>query len=250
MKTKFFALVMLGMSILWGCNDSGPSMEGIKLEMKATTTLSKVSKSGRIASSGYTFETALVGVSEFEFETVEEDDKEDEEDDSNGSSDDGEDDSEKVEFKGSYVVDLIAGTSDPEFVNDNLTPGFYEEIEIELARTLTDNNTMFIVFKYKPDTGDSVTVEFSTKETLEFEFEDDNGFEITEGSLTNFLVLINLDKLFNGVDLSKATVSDDGNIYINDTSNSGLAKIVKDNLDDSCEGGEDDDDDDDIDDND
>lgn len=249
MKTKFFALVMLAMSILWGC-DSGPSMEGIKLEMKATTTLSKVSKSGRVASTGYTFEKALVGVSEFEFETMQEDDSEDAEDDSNGSSDDGEDDSEKTEFKGSYVVDLIAGTSDPEFVNGNLTPGFYEEIEIELARTLADNNTMFIVFKYKPDTGDSVKVVFSTKETLEFEFEDDNGFQIDEATLTNFLVLINLDSLFNGVDLSKAIVNADGIIYINDTTNSNLAKIVKDNLDDSCEGGEDDDDDDDIDDND
>ncbi|MEQ1587942.1 MAG: hypothetical protein ABL895_18810 [Cyclobacteriaceae bacterium] len=247
MKTKFFALVMLAMSILWGCNDSGPSMEGIKLEMKATTTLSKVSKSGRVAGSGYTFEKALVGVSEFEFETLEEDDTED---DSKGSSDDGEDDSEKVEFKGSYVVDLIAGTSNPEFVNGNLTPGFYEEIEIELARTLADNNTMFIVFKYKPAAGDSVTVEFSTKETLEFEFEDDNGFQIDEATLTNFLVLVNLDSLFAGVDLSLATVSDDGVIRINDTTNSNLAKIVKDNLDDSCEGGEDDDDDDDIDDND
>lgn len=250
MKTKFFALVMLVMSIMWGCNDSGPSMEGIKLEMKATTAVSKISKSGRVAGSGYTFKKALVGVKEFEFETLEEDDMEDAEDDSNGSSDDGEEDNEKVEFKGSYVVDLIAGTSDPEFVNGNLTPGFYEEIEIELARTLADNNTMFIVFKYKPDTGDSVTVEFSTKETLEFEFEDDNGFQIEEAALTNFLVLINLDSLFAGVDLSLATVSDDGVIRINDTTNTNLAKIVKDNLDDSCEGGEDEDDDDDIDDND
>lgn len=106
------------------------------------------------------------------------------------------------------------------------------------------------MFKYKPAEGDSVTVEFSSKTSLEFEYEDDNGFEIQEGSLKNFLVLFNTDTLFAGIDLSQATVSDDGIIRINDTTNTALANIVKNNFEDSCKGGEDDDDDDDIDDDD
>jgi V8-like Glu-specific endopeptidase len=237
MKTTLFALMMMAMTMLMSCNDNGPAMDGLNLTMKATTSTSKISKSGRVQSGGYSFKTAMLGVREFEFETE-------------GDDDNGDDDSEEVEFKGSYVVDLVAGTSSPEFVNGNLTPGFYDEFEIELGRTLANGNTMFFVFKYKPATGDSVSVEFSSKETLEFEFEDDNGFEVKEGTLKNFLVLINLDNLFNGVDLSNATVSDDGVIRINDTTNSSLASIVKNNLDKSCEGGDDDDDDDDIDDND
>jgi V8-like Glu-specific endopeptidase len=237
MKTTLFALMMMAMTMLMSCNDNGPAMDGLNLTMKATTSTSKISKSGRVQSGGYSFKTAMLGVREFEFETE-------------GDDDNGDDDSEEVEFKGSYVVDLIAGTSSPEFVNGNLTPGFYDEFEIELGRTLANGNTMFFVFKYKPATGDSVSVEFSSKETLEFEFEDDNGFEVKEGTLKNFLVLINLDNLFTGVDLSNATVSDDGVIRINDTTNSSMASIVKNNLDKSCEGGEDDDDDDDIDDND
>jgi len=237
MKTTLFALMMMAMTMMMSCNDEGPAMEGLNLTMKATANTSKINKSGRVQSGGYTFEKAMIGVREFEFETEDDDDN-------------GDDDSEEVEFKGSYVVDLIAGTSNPEFVNGKLKPGFYEEFEIELGRTLANSNTMFFVFKYKPTTGDSVRVEFSSKETLEFEFEDDNGFEVTEGTLKNFLVLINLDNLFSGVDLSTATVSEDGVVRINETTNSSLASIVKSNLDKSCEGGDDDDNDDDIDDDD
>jgi len=237
MKTTLFAWMMMAMTMLMSCNDNGPAMDGLNLTMKATTSTSKISKSGRVQSGGYSFKTAMLGVREFEFETE-------------GDDDNGDDDNEEVEFKGSYVVDLIAGTSNPEFVNGNLKPGFYEEFEIELGRTLDNSNTMFFVFKYKPATGDSVRVEFSSKETLEFEFEDNNGFEVKEGTLKNFLVLINLDNLFSGVDLSKATVSDDGVVRINDTTNSSLASIVKSNLEKSCEGGDDDDDDNDIDDDD
>lgn len=237
MKTTLFAWMMMAMAMLMSCNDDGPAMDGLNLTMKATTSTSKINKTGRVQGGGYVFKTAKLGVREFEFETEDDDDN-------------GDDDNEEVEFKGSYVVDLIAGTSSPEFVNGNLKPGFYDEFEIELGKTLANGNTMFFEFKYKPTTGDSVRVEFSSKDTLEFEFEDNNGFEVKEGTLKNFLVLINLDNLFSGVDLSKATVSDDGVIRINDTTNSSLASIVKNNLDQSCEGGDDDDDDDDIDDND
>lgn len=247
MKATFFALVMTVMIAMMSCNDEGASMSGLQVNMKATTTTSKINKAGRIQASGYSFEQALIGVSEFEFETNEEDDSED---DNSGSSsdDDGEDDSEEVEFKGSYVVDLIKGTSNPELANGALKPGIYEEFEVELGRTLENGNTMFIVFKYKPNTGDSVKVEISSKAILEFEFEDDNGFEIKDETLTNFLVLINLDELLNGLDLSAATKSDDGVVRINDTTNSSLLNVIKNNFDDSCEGGKDDDNDDDIDD--
>lgn len=236
MKTKLIVSLMLTVLVFWSCDDNSLAPEGLQLKMKATTTSSRINSSGRIQSTGYSFEQAMIGVRKFEFETTEDDDLVD--------------DSNEVEFEGSYVVDLIAGTSNPEFVNGKLLPGFYEEFEIELGKTLANGNSVFIMFKYKPAEGDSVTVEFSSKTSLEFEYEDDNGFEIQEGSLKNFLVLFNLDVLFTGVDLSNATVSADGIIRINDTTNTALANIVKNNFEDSCKGGEDDDDDDDIDDDD
>lgn len=247
MKTTFFAVMMMMTIALMSCNDEGAAVSGLAVNMKATTTVSKVSKGGRVQAGGYTFEQALLGVREFEFETKEEDNSED---DLSGSSsdDDGEDDNEEVEFKGQYVVDLIKGTSTPELDNGKLKPGIYEEFEVELDRYLANGNSLFIVFKYKPDTGDSVKVEVSTKATLEFEFEDDNGFEIVDEKVTNYLVLINLDNLFTGVDLSTAIKSEDGVIRINDTTNTSLLSIIKNNFDTSCEGGKDDDNDDDIDD--
>ena len=247
MKTTFLALVMTAMIALMSCNEDGSTLSGLQVSMKATTTTSKINKSGRVQAGGFAFEQALIGVREFEFETKEEDDSED---DRKGSSsdDDGEDDSEEVEFKGSYVVDLIKGTSDPELSNGALAPGIYEEFEVELGRTLANGNSLFIVFKYKPDTGDSVKVEISSKATFEFEYEDDNGFEIKDETLTNYLVLINLDQLLNGLDLTKATKSEDGVVRINDTTNSSLLSVIKNNFDNSCEGGKDDDNDDDIDD--
>jgi len=234
MKTKFIVSLILTVLVFWSCDDNSLAPEGLQLKMKATTTSSRISSSGRTQSTGYSFEQALIGVRKFEFETTEDDDLVD--------------DSNEVEFEGNYVVDLIAGTSDPEFVNGKLLPGFYEEFEIELGNSLANGNSVFIVFKYKPAEGDSITVEFSSKSKLEFEYEDDKGFEIQEGSLKNFLVLFNLDVLFTGVDLSNATVSDDGIVRINDTTNTALANIVKNNFDDSCKGGDDDDDDDEIDD--
>jgi alpha-acetolactate decarboxylase len=153
MKNAQYGMVVMALALLMSCNSDEPAMEGLQLKMKATTTSSKINKSGKVQSGGYAFETAMIGVREFEFETEEDDDM-------------GDDDSEEAEFKGSYVVDLIAGTSSPEFINGVLKPGIYDEFEVELGRTLANGNTLFFVFKYKPDSGDSVKVEFSSKEAL------------------------------------------------------------------------------------
>lgn len=120
MKTKLIVSLMLTVLVFWSCDDNSLAPEGLQLKMKATTTSSRINSSGRIQSTGYSFEQAMIGVRKFEFETTEDDDLVD--------------DSNEVEFEGSYVVDLIAGTSNPEFVNGKLLPGFYEEFEIELGK--------------------------------------------------------------------------------------------------------------------
>jgi hypothetical protein len=244
MKTKYYGMLIVYVALLLtlvlvsSCGED-VAQKGLQVEMKATTTNSRITKGGRVAATGYAFKEAMIGISEFEFETLEEDDSENE---------DGEDDNEEIEFEGNYAVDLIAGTSNPEFAVSSIRPGLYEEVEIELGRALPNNNTMFIQLKYKPDGADSVTVEFSTQDKLEFEFENEDGFLLEADAFKNMLVLINLDVLFEGVDFSNASLSDDGVIRINDSSNSSLAEKIKDNLEDSCEVGEDDDDDDEIDD--
>lgn len=242
-------LLMLIAGSLWlvGCNNDDVATEGVKLQMKAVASVSTIND-GRVNATSLEFNEVLLGVKEIEFETLEEDDQEDIDDDNDGENDDGEDDDEEIEFEGSYVVDLINGTSTPDFGLATLQPGVYEEIEIELGPVLPNNNTVFIAFTYTPDGGSAVEVEFSTKKEIEFEIEDEtNGFQLDANTLTNILVLLDLDVLFSSVDLSTAEADGDGVIRINDTSNSKLVLQILSKLDDSCEAGEDSDDDDEID---
>ncbi len=246
---KMRVLLMLIVGSLWvgGCNNDEPTAEGIKLQMKAVTSLSTIN--GRTSATGLEFSQILLGVRELEFETLEEDDLEDSNDDLDGDNDDGEDDNEEIEFEGSYVVDLINGTSTPDFGLASVQPGIYEEIEIEMGPILENNNSIFIAFSYIPDGGGSaVQVEFSSQEEIEFEIEDETtGFQLDANALTNMLVILDLDALFSGIDLSTAVADEDGVVRINDSSNSGITQQILSNLEDACDAGEDDDNDDDID---
>lgn len=236
MKTKIrFLLVAIAGLMVTGCSDD-PALNGVKMQMKAVSSQSAINGrvNGRISTTGLTFTEVKVGVSELEFET----DLENSDEDISGESD-----SEEVEFEGPYTVDLIHGTSDPDFGLADVTGGMYDEIEIELAPVMADGNSIFISFTY-----DGKTYEFSTTEEIEIEIEDLGGYTIDGNALINMLVLINLDSLFAGVDLSMAVADEDGVIRINDSSNSEIAHTIIAQLEESCEAGEDKDDDDSIDD--
>ena len=66
---------------------------------------------------------------------------------------------------------------------------------------------------------------------FEFEFESDSGFILTEGTIFDMLININLPSLFQGIDFSKATANGNGVIVINETTNSSLASVIKNNID-------------------
>ncbi|MBL7842857.1 MAG: hypothetical protein KF846_08810 [Cyclobacteriaceae bacterium] len=235
MKMRMFAFVLLAAVMVWGCSNDDPALQGVAFKMKATTTSSAINPGGRVMNSAYTFTKALVGVSEVEFENDDDDDS-------------GDDDDLEIEFEGRYVVDLIAGTSSPEFGISNIDPGLYNEVEIELGNFLEGGNSMFVSFTYQPDAGEPIQVEFSTKAKLEIEIEYSNGFTMQPDVLSNVLVLLDLDTLLASVDLSQANVDEDGVIRINETSNTNLAQLIVSNFDDACDTGYDDDDDDEFDD--
>ncbi|MDH4091258.1 MAG: hypothetical protein OEV24_12360 [Cyclobacteriaceae bacterium] len=256
MKPKIlFVLSGLIACSLWigGCNNDGPALEGVQLNMKAVTSLFTI-PSGRIQESDLVFEQVFIGVTKVEFETSEEDDHENM--DGNSSGDDGDDDGNddgdddgnhdadddnKAEFKGPFVVDLIAGTSTPEFGFGDVSPGHYDEIEIKLGPVLDNQNSVFIVFTYKPDGVNTTTVEFSTQKKIELEIDEPGGYELDANTLTNILVLVDLDALFVDIDLSAADADQDGVIRINDTSNSKITEKILSMFDKSCHAGEDND---------
>ncbi len=239
MKTRFF-ISIIAIALLASCSDNPPSLAKIDVTMKAASTTSTISKSGRLtstsgrtAATGLIFTEVLLGVTKLEFET----DVENEQEGQNGESAD-----EEVEYRGEFVVDLINGTSTPDLGTSNSAPGMYNELEIEVGPILPGGNSIFIAFKV-PGSAEPMRVEYSTTADVQFEIERQAGFQLDPGALNQMLVLLNLDLLFEGIDFNQATADPDGVIRINSNSNASIAALVAANLDDAFEAGEDNDDD-------
>lgn len=262
---------------LWaGCSSNEP-LTGVRLEFKGVSDQTAIKgrieatgiaegETGHVEAGSVVFSEVLLGVTEIEFES--EDNNDDGDDDADhdnsgpGDGDDGEDhdnsgpgngddddgDNEEIEFEGEFLIDLIAGTSVPDFGIATIPPGIYEEIELTLSPILPDSNSVFIAFTFTSTMDDTVQVELSTKRKIEIEIEDDDGFQIDDNVLNNILVLIDLDKLLSGIDLSGAAADGDGVIRINDSSNTEILLHILSNFNDFCHGGEDNDHDGDIDD--
>ena len=263
-KMKVLSLsIVLGLVLLFtSCGESVDPIQGdVKMVMKATTTTGTINSGARVAESGIEFTTAMIGVTEIELEASEssaDDDhssgKSDDDDDSDGDDDDddGDDDSDddsgnhhdgefEIEYEGQFIVDLIAGTSDPDFGIADLFPGTYKEIEVKLRPIMDDGNSLFIAFSFQPSSGDPVNVEISTTRELEFEVENHAGILVEGNNLSQILILFNLDEVLSGIDFSQADVDEDGVIRINDNSNVAFAGSVLSNFVKSCKSGEDDD---------
>lgn len=236
---KLFKMIVLTLVLCLGlilesCT-TDPGLAKVNLDMKATTALSTISTGGRVANTGLVFTEVLIGVTELEFETLEENVAEDE---------DGEDDNEEIEFEGEFVVDLITGISTPDFGETTIAPGLYEEMEMELEPILEGGLSIFIAFNYTPDGAtEAIRFEYSNDQELEFEIENEAGFHLDDTSLNQMLILIDLDAMFAGLDLNSASVDSDGIVRVNGTTNPDLAELITKNLDSIMEGGEDDDED-------
>ncbi len=240
-KTTLGKIMALGLSVavIVACDSSeDPSLANVDIQLRAVSSQAKTNAGGRTAStSEIEFNEFIVGVTEIEFET---------EVDNMGSDDDD----YEIEFEGRFVVDALNGTSTPDFGIADLAPGLYHEIEIEMSPVLSGGNTLDLKATYK-NNGEAYPVEFLSDKSFELEIEDDKGFMLDEGSLKSVLILIDLDVLFNGVDLSTASVDGDGVIRLNDESNVGITRIIENNLEHALDALDDDDDDyDDYDDND
>lgn len=252
MKMKIL-LVVVFISLVFAACDSNNTAEGIKLKIKGITNTS--ANNARVNESELTYQFAQIGIQEVELEGMDaENENEDGDDDSDdrlthdGDDNDDQGEDEEFSFEGPFVVDLLAGTSIPDFGVLAIEPGLYEEVEIELAPVLLDGNSVFIAFTYTPDVGSPVQVQISTKQEMEFEIESESGIQVDANALSTILVLLDLQTLLASVDFSQANADNDGVIRINDTSNTDLAVQIFSNFKSFCHAGEDDDHDGDIDD--
>ena len=240
-RISTLVLLLVGSLFLKSCSEVAepgvpamdPDLAQVKLEMKAQTNQSTIN--GRIMNTGLVFNQVLLGVTELEFELL------------NDENDDGDD---EIEFEGQFIVDLINGTSTPDFGIATIAPGIYEEIELEMDPILDGGLSIFVSFEFTNDNREAVTVEYGNSDELEFEIENDYGFNIEAGVTNQILVMFDLDALFAGIDLNTATADNDGIVRINKSSNADLASTIDSNLDQILDAGKDDDDDGDIDDDD
>lgn len=258
--STFLSVMLLVVS----CGENvDPTKADIKLEMKATTSLSTINTNARIANSGIEFTKVLIGVTEIEFESMGDNDSEnyDVNDDHSGNDSDNDDHSgndsdnddveheDEIEFKGLFIVDLLNGTSDPDFGITNVIPGIYEEIEVKISPILDDGNSIIVALTYqKEGMMEPLKLEFTSTKEFNFEIEHHSGIQLDGNTINQILILFDLDKFFAGVDLTQAILDEDGIIRINSTSNTDISAIIWDNLHYVFEAGEDDDDDDEFDD--
>jgi hypothetical protein len=253
LSTGMYLVMML---LAGSCGDSlDNDTANVRLKMKATSDLGTINSNGRVLETDINFLEFLVGVTkvelEFSYSEYEDDENEGYHDDDD-KDDDGEyednwyEDEYEIEFEGKFVVDLLNGSSSPDFGITNVIPGVYEELEIEIAPIMDDGNSIFVKFEYSLDGSEPVIVEFSSDKTFEIEIENEYGFEIDGGMLNQLLVLVDLDELIASLDLSGAMVDDDGVIRINEDSNEDIAAMLVTKLHDAMEAGEDMDGDDDF----
>ncbi|MEQ8478326.1 hypothetical protein [Fulvivirga sp.] len=241
----FAQSVMLAATIfLQACDDDSESknvtpMASTTLKIKAVTNESSFGNE-RTEATGLIFKEAFLGVTEIEFETLEEENIEDE----GGFEDldqDGEADDEEIEFEGTFVIDLIDESSEPEIDIAELSPAIYDEIEFEVMPVLSDDKTMIVTFEYLPDGATEATmVEYSNNFELEIELEAGKGFNLKQDYLNKLLVIINLDELFADMNLENAEVDDDDIIRINNSSNASIALAIANNFQGAIHSGKDD----------
>lgn len=213
-------------------NDDVPSDAQASFEMRAISGASTAA--ARIANTGFTFTEVLAGVTEIELETLEENLDEEE---------NGEEENEEVEFEGNFIIDLLTGTSDPEFGLSELLAGVYEEVEIEFDNILEGEKTLIVNFNFIADGSTTPTyVEFSTSQEFELEIENEAGISLDEGTINAILVTLDLDLLLSSIDFSSLTVDQDGVIRINENSNSNIMEAIFTNLEDAFEAEEDEED--------
>lgn len=231
-----------------GVNPWNAGMTRVSVQMLATSSMAGFGATGRTSltsrltlGDSVAFESILLGVSQLKFEAKDttandstrcgdpdsyRDDHGENDDgrvlnggDGDEADDDGED-STKLKFKGAFVVDLLNGTSTPDFGIAQVVPGVFSKIQIKLAPILPDSNSIFVKGTiFVADT--SYNIEFSSKMQMVLKIHSKKGIELN-GSLNSILVELDLDRFFENINLASARVDEDGVIRINPSFNPGI----------------------------
>lgn len=145
---------------------------------------------------------------------------------------------QEANFKGPYVADLLNDQTTPDLGTVRIPPGRYKQIEMNFEKLEADEIPEGIS-PSDPIVGHSYYLEGSREDgvpfaaslelTEEFRLESDDGFSLGEHGPTRLFVAFDLSAWFVGVDLSSAQVVDD-EILIDESHNTELLDILKENI--------------------
>lgn len=225
-------ILFVGGLLLTSCDSDDMDMSSGNLNVQFTAVSAAAGiNNGRMLNDALSYDRVLVGLTEIELEMEGEDD--------DGNDDDS---SEELEYEGNYIVDLLAGTSNPSLNTVNIEPGTYSEIEIEFEDILEGGYSVVMDLVYAPNGGSGTPVEFRSEEDYELELEDD--ITINAGDVQNLILTLDLDRVFNGIDFSRAELTD-GTIRVDEENNTALLDTIENNIKNALDSDSDDDDDDD-----
>lgn len=205
MKQTIFLVATLLIFIISSCTKDDENANA-KFSVKQ-----KVSTSKSTQSETFTFSKALVGISKIDFEM--ETDSEDQD----------------FEYEGTFQFNILTGASSPAISSVEITPGTYHELEINIENVLTSGKSIEIFGTY--DNGTTYQFEFTSTLNEDYDIQNTTGITATIGETVNFVLYLDLESLFNGVDFTTADMDNDNIIKINSSSNSSLASIIENNFD-------------------
>lgn len=219
MKAKIFAFaITLFLIISFSCQKES-ELNGAKVVFKAESNNYTIKSAP--ATTSISFTQALIGISEVELEGETEYENEQEDVEYEYSY--------ELEFEGPFAVDLINATSTPEILISNIEPARYNEFECEISNVLDDGNSIFIAGSVELD-GENLTFIFESQEDYELEIEGHNLFNQPINASELWVIVLDLDYLFGGIDFMDAQVDENDQIRINKTSNSDLYAQIKSKL--------------------
>jgi len=138
------------------------------------------------------------------------------------------DNNNKINFIGPYQFDILEGFSTPTIEPIFIEPGIYDKVVFDLSRVLPSGNSIEIYGTFVSELF-SFEFEYTTEMEGVFEIKNKKGLQQFEGDVSQFILYLNLEELFKGVDINN--IQFENNIVkINALSNSVLASTIKNNL--------------------
>ncbi len=219
MKKNVLLITSLFMVFFISCNTDDPNSK-MTFSIQQKTVLRKSTVNNKQANVNalvgtFTFSKVLVGVSKIKFET------EFETDDIEGE--------DEIEYNGSFEFDVLNGTSTPAVLPIEMAPGLYHELEFNIDNVLSSGNSIEVSGTYNDGVSD-YEFEFTSTIEEEYEIENVNGVDLNVNETTNFVLFLELEALFDGVDFSNIVVDEDNVIRINSSSNSEIASQIENSL--------------------